>query len=178
MKNSFLSLMLLFSIVTAFAQTPQVVSLNDLLAKPDSYDGKVIRVTACAVKGIEQFGIRECESKPNFSPLICLDDYEHVLTDSRVLGQAARRPSFPEPKRNSEEERLFRRLMRSHPKTRFAVELDGEFQNSSTDSFGPGCYHRLIVHKVQRLAKYLPQDVPATDTSLQDSDHAIPQKPQ
>ena len=166
MKNSFLFLMLLFSIVSAFAQTPQAVSLNDLLAKPDSYDGKVIRVTACAVKGIEQFGIRECESKPNFSPLICLDDYEHVLTDSRVLGQAARRPSFPEPKRSPEEKRLFDRLMRSHPGTRFSVVLEGEFQNSSTDSFGPGCYHRLIVHRVLKLAKYLSQDVPVTDTEI------------
>jgi hypothetical protein len=176
MKSSGLFLMMFLAIAAAFAQTPQLVSFNDLLVEADTYDGKVIRVTACTVKGIEQFGIRECESKPNFSPLICLDDYEHVLTDSHVLGEAARRPLYPEPKRSPEEEHLYRRLMRSHPGTRFSVELEGEFQNSSTESFGPGCNRRLIVHRVLALAIYHPQGVPAMDTHLHESGHVDPPK--
>ncbi len=134
------------------AQAPSTVVLADLVTKADSYDGKVIRVDACAVKGIEQFGLMQCELKPDFSPAVCLDDFEHALAEGRVLGH--RGPIHPEPKRSPTEENLYKRLMRIRIGTRSAVKLEGEFQTSATDSFGPGCYRRILVHRVLSLTPY------------------------
>jgi hypothetical protein len=152
MKNKFLLGPLIFAVGSVPGQAPEIISLGQLLSNPAIYDGKILRLRACAVKGLEQFGIRECESTPNFSPRVCLDDYMHAYLENRVLGPDHRGPAYNEPTRSPAEVRLYRRLMTARSGTRLKVELEGEIQQSKDEAFGPGCSSRIIIHRVLTLA--------------------------
>src|ERR1035438_3420261 len=83
---------------------------------------------------------------------LCLDDFKHAYFTNKVLGSDHRGPAYNEPTRNPAEERLYRRLLTARTGTRLKVELEGEFQLSKDEAFGPGCTRRIIIHRVLTVA--------------------------
>lgn len=150
MKSKLICGAFLLAVSSISGQTPRTLSLADLLSAPGTYDGKLVRLNACAVRGLEQFGVRTCESAPSFSTIVCLDSFEHADDENRVLGH--RGPVHGAVKRSATEQRLYKRLMAMRNGTRLKVELEGEFQNSDNEAFGPGCSRRIIVLRVFTLA--------------------------
>jgi hypothetical protein len=156
-KNNYLAIGLLIgsALSACLAPSQQTLTVQQLLANPTTYNGRVVNLTGWFYAGPESYLLLAVPDKTgiNIDTSLWVDDVGYVEASERQFGKRERSTNME--LLSTEEREVYKRLMSTDWPRPVAVVLRGEFQTSSTPRYGhlSAFKHRLILYKVLTIAE-------------------------